>query len=120
MIDLDKARAARSERQPKELRFAGKTFELPAVFPLDAAFAFAHDDSEAYLRALLGDQFDAFMALRPDREDLLFMVTQMAKEYAVDEGESLASSRSSRRNGTRSRPTSNGSTGSRSVRRAGA
>src|SRR6266576_2496080 len=90
----------------------GKVFELPAVYPLEAAFAIERDDAEAYLRSMLGEQFEAFMALKPDRDDLYALVEAMGREYGPDQGESSASSRSSARNGSRSRPTSNGSTGS--------
>jgi hypothetical protein len=126
VFDLDAARAARAAREevegprkPPSIRFGGRDFIVPNVCPLDVVLAVDRGDAERFIRGLVGDAFDDFMALGPDLDDYLAIKDALLILYGVSEGESSASPKSLPRTGTRSRPTSNGSTGSTRRKRAG-
>ena len=120
-INLDIARAARAaKREAKKkaptVTFGGRHFTLPTELPFEVlqcmvALSKAQSNSDdagamtaivATIRALLGDQHDAFMALRPSMEDLEALVNGAIPEYGIaSPGESSASAGSSK---SRSRP----------------
>jgi hypothetical protein len=89
-IDLDAARAARSENEPVIVRFGGHDFALPAELPLDAAIHAA--EPAKFLEVLFGAEHDAFMAQRPSMQDVVALAEGVASAYGFESvGESPAS-----------------------------
>jgi len=101
MIDLDAARAARAEREPRTLRFGGVDFDLPARMPVATGLAFEAARTGEFLASLLGDQLPAFLALQPDEDDFAALVPALWDEYRTSAGESKASPPRSGRTGKR-------------------
>lgn len=90
IIDLDAARAARSESEPVIVRFGGSDYTLPAELPIEAAAVAA--DPIAFLRVILGDQADAFLAAGPSMQDVAVLADGIASAYGFESvGESQAS-----------------------------
>lgn len=119
-FDLDAARAARLEAQGERplFLFGGQKFELPAELPAEFAYLLDTADAKETIRYLLGDQFDEFWAHRPSKEDLIELVAWVTKRYGSSLGESQASAEPSTNGGSRSRPTSRGTTAKTSGRPA--
>jgi hypothetical protein len=116
-LDLDALRLQRAEarKSPRSFRFGKRSWSLPDELPLELGLQMANGDTMGTLKGLLGDQWDEFYALGPTLDDALALGTGLQKVYGfADPGESQASPVSSSSNGTRSRPTSNGSTASTS------
>lgn len=121
VLDLDAARAARTEATGEGhlFVFCGVKFPLPVELPADFAFKLADQDAKGALEALLAERFDEFWALRPSIEDLNALAEGVAKLYGFGTpGESPASAPSSTNGGKRSRPTSPGTTRPTSAKRA--
>jgi hypothetical protein len=118
VFDLDVLRAQRAEARkgPRRFRLGGKSWTLPDELPLALGIKVMSGDTWGSLVDLLGDQWDEFYELtKPTLDDALALVERLAPAYGfADPGELLASPGSSSTNGTRSRPTSNGSTRSTS------
>lgn len=110
-IDLDAARAARREAagEAPVIVIGGQEVELPAEIPFEAAAqmgamakAVEAKDNDAltdyfgaWLRTLLGDAYDAFMAARPSVNDLMALSEGLVKAYGFEDlGESPASATS--------------------------
>lgn len=93
VLDLDEARAARAEKNGPApvLRFAGKDWELPLEMPADVALHAQAERIRDAVEALLGDQADEFMALRPSLPDLLELFGAISTVYGVKPGEAKAS-----------------------------
>ncbi len=116
-LDLDRARAARSERRDADrpvVRFYGRDFALPAEVPFDFAVHHRDGDLRAALGVLFGDQAEEFFALRPSLEDLAELAEGVSRIYGMSSPESRASGTSSSNDGESSRLTSSGSTDSTS------
>ena len=94
-IDLDAARAARSEARPKEspksVKFGGKDYSLPPELPYDFAHFSAFGDLKSALKVLLGEQFTAFWENKPTVEDMEALNDHLGKVYGKSKGESNAS-----------------------------
>lgn len=95
-IDLDAARAARSEARPKELpksvRFGGKDYTLPAELPYDFAHFSAFGDLKSAIRVLLGEEaFVKFWENAPTVEDMTEFNDHLQTVYGKSKGESNAS-----------------------------
>lgn len=91
--------------------FGGGEFTLPPEPPFEVAPKAVEGDIDGMVRAMLGDQYDAFLALKPSLLDVTAMLEQAFALYGFDDmGESLASVSSSQSTSSHSRPTSNGST----------
>lgn len=123
-IDLDALAAQRAEGrgEPPTITFKGEAFELPVEMPIEVVEAWNADaDAVTFGKAVLGDQWERFRALRPSREDILLGIgSKLLALWGVSSGESKASDESSSSDGTSSRPTSSASTGSTSERQSGA
>ncbi len=120
-FDLDAARAARAEArgEPPTVTFGGEEYVMPAELELEAAEHLMFGRPTQFVKALLGEDWERFNANKPTLNDLKDLSDGLAVLYGFAEpGESPASPSSSTSNGNRSRPTSNGSTASRSPRRA--
>lgn len=128
LIDLDKIVG---ELKPHKVVIKGKTFLASADPSVETLWGMSKltddvDDADAALdriRALVVDIFgedaagEVLRLCGPRR--LPALLNALAEAYAR-EGKAPGSSRASRRNGARSKPTSNGSTGSTSAKRASA
>lgn len=110
-VNLDELAAARREatREPPTVIFKGQTFELPPepdgriidLFGKVGSLSNIGKDPDALAEAagiinelctmLLGDSFDAFMALRPSLMDLMALAEAFPELYGMSEGESQAS-----------------------------
>lgn len=111
-INLDAARAARSEalEEAPTLLFKGVEFKLPIEIPfaivesaatIVAAERSGEDDDERggaaaaaiaqMARALLGEEYDKFLALGPSMSDMNLILESIGDLYAVNLGESQAS-----------------------------
>jgi hypothetical protein len=115
VIDLDAVIAAEVKGDPIPVKVGGKTFKLLPEMPWEAPVLIGKDDARGALACLSvngdGDKFaDAVLA---DHPTLKQVAERMATIYGL--GESSASPRSSTNGGTRSRPTSKGSTRSTSA-----
>lgn len=128
-IDLDAELAAKSEAIDEDhvIVFRGREFTIPAAAPF--TFVEATREGKGDLervglaaRAIVGDQWDDFLAARPTMEEAGDFVRHVLKLWGLGEdlGESQASGGSSGATSRRSKPTSNGSTGSTSRKRSGA
>lgn len=73
------------------MRMGGSEFALPVEMPVDFALYAAEGDLRKAITALLGDQSDAFFALRPSLADIEVLAEQASKVYGVDQGKSSAS-----------------------------
>lgn len=110
-IDLDAARAARREaaKEVPSVVIGGKEIALPVEMPYgvsEAMVGFDEKDikknpqaikavAENILRALLGDDYDTFLAARPSVEDLVALIGAIPEIYGVESlGESQASAAS--------------------------
>jgi hypothetical protein len=94
IIDLGAARVARLEAlgSPVALRWdENTTFTLPVELPAEFAMRATEQDMEAAIRALLGEQTEAFFALQPSMDDLIELVNAAGKVYGLEPGESPAS-----------------------------
>jgi hypothetical protein len=121
-IDLDALKAQRAEAlaEPHELVFGGQTFQLPAELPGDYIFV-DREDLQTAFRLLLGEeQWAAFLALKPTISDFKALTEAIPELYGLTVPNSSGSATSSRSTGTRSRPTSPGSTTPISAARSGA
>jgi len=95
VIDLDGARAARTESQPVTLKFGGKDFDLPGELPFMFAEYSRQERIDEALAALLGeDQAKQFFALNPSIEDLTSFTEAIVKVYGLSEGKSEGSQNS--------------------------
>jgi hypothetical protein len=115
-LDLDPRREALGKGPV--LTFKGQTFELAAEMPYALVEAYREHVKESEFCALiLGEHWEQVKALGASMED----IREINKHdfWGVNQGESEASGESSQGNGTRSRPTSSGSTGSTSAKRSG-
>jgi hypothetical protein len=106
-----------ADTEPFEFEFDGDIYTMPPDFDARAAQAFADADFQGALEILLGpDQWDRLY--RSPKLLSLQRINEMVGEWCdhigVEVGESSAPSRSLRRAAARSKPTSNGSTGSTS------
>jgi hypothetical protein len=121
-LDLDAYRAAQAETagKPRRVRYGGQAWEFPPDFPVEMGDKLAEGLFGGAVKLLLGDeQGTRFMAVRPPMSRTEF--TELTNRlYALDLGESHASPEPSKTISGRSRPTSSGTTGSTSGRRAGA
>jgi hypothetical protein len=109
-IDLDAARASR-QGESHVVAFGGTEFTLAPEPPFEVAPKAVEGDIDGMLRAMLGDQYDAFMACKPSLIDVTTMLEQAFELYGFsDMGESLASVTSSQSISKPSRPTSPAST----------
>jgi hypothetical protein len=125
LIDLDELRAARQEAQarkkPPELVLKGRRYKLPPTYPLAAALAAEDLRAKEFLDALLADEDAVAQFITDaDAEDLLALMSRVARAYGTDPGESAASSPSSASTGGRSRPTTSRTTAVTSSKTAGA
>lgn len=114
IADLDAARAARLEAEgdPKTFVFGGREFTLPVECPVEVGDLWVKKEVLDGFRVLLGDQAEAFVALRPTNQDLDVLLPAIVKAYGFkDAGESSASNGSSPSISSRSRPTSGVSIG---------
>lgn len=126
-VDLDAARAARREakNEAPKVTFGGREFVMPIEMPFGVVVCLgrmaeaetAKDNGSIsaiiveILKLLLGDEYDAFMALGPSEKDITALVNGIVTEYGfADSGERRASPSSSKRTGKVSRPTSKRST----------
>lgn len=83
IIDLDAARAARAETvTPVTVRFGGVDYALPSELPIEAATAAA--DPLAFLRVLLGDETDAFLAAGASVADLEILAEGITAAYGLE------------------------------------
>jgi hypothetical protein len=124
-LDLNATRAARSEAEnaPHEVVLgydasgAEQVFLVRPRMPLEFPAMLARGMFDDAIKLILVDPSDweRMRAAIPEEDDLM----AMADLYAVDLGESPASAPSSMNGGRSSRPTSSGSTGSTSRKRAG-
>lgn len=103
-VNLDAARAARRPEAPTVV-LDGREFTLAAELPFSAILDLRElnaaskknnlsKQAEAIasvMRALLGDEFDAFMALAPSLEDLVAVIEGVMPAYGGDLPESSAS-----------------------------
>lgn len=121
-LDLDALRAARAEaiKEPRTVRFGGKVWDLPDELSLDTVIAMAQGHTTEPLQQILGDQWEDFKAVGLTANDFHAFVAGIDAIYGAAAGEASASPASSTTTGTRSRPTSNGSTASTSRRASGA
>ena len=95
VIDLDGARAARTESQPVTLKFGGKDFDLPGELPFMFAEYSRQERIDEALVALLGeDQAKQFFALNPSIEDLTSFTEAIVEVYGLSEGKSEGSQNS--------------------------
>lgn len=104
-IDLDALRAARLEAagESPTVVFGGVTFALPPELPFEvaeyAAILTDEDVTDAAsvsaikgcFRELLDEQYDAFMALRPSKEDVDALFGAVMDLYGTSPGEPAAS-----------------------------
>lgn len=107
-LDLDKARAAKREAKgkPSTTRFGGKNYTIPAEMPfevIEAIGSLAKDGTAdvggpatagavlRVVRALLGEDYDAFMANRPSAAEMNEFMLWAIGEYGLEPGESQAS-----------------------------
>lgn len=116
-FDVTAAVAARDEAAPEAKRFVlrGEDFTLPARLPFFATRdAFAQEDSTtAFMRLVLGEQWEAFLALEPDTAEMEVLSKWVVEAYGFGSpGESAASPDSSSNGGRRSRRTSPATTAS--------
>lgn len=106
-----------AKAEPFEFRFDGEIYTLPPDFDMRHAALFTEGDVLGGLEAVLGTEQWERLSASPKMLSI-GKVNQLLEEWCasigVELGESAASSRSSRRAAARSKPTSNGSTGSRS------
>lgn len=93
VIDLDAARAARSEaaQDPVILRLGGQEFTLPPEMPVAFALYAQEGQMLKAIGALLGDQLDAFLEQRPAVSDLEAFADLAGEVYGVSPGEPQAS-----------------------------
>lgn len=126
-IDLDAIRAARLEVEKTEthqIKFKGQKFPLCEELPWDLAEGLAVDDYVqvvAGIKQLFGDNWNAFRALGPSRDDVIAIAFAAAAKLGVkDLGESEASGASSTATTKPSRRTSSASTRSTSGKPSGA
>ncbi len=108
-IDLDAARAARSEaeKEDRTVIFGGEEFTVGPMVPLAVIEAMAQGMLATAARELFGDEADRFFAHRPDDRDLVVLLEHLAGQPV---GNSSASGGSSRSNGARSKRTSRATT----------
>lgn len=121
-LDLDALAAERAEGrgEPPTFAFKGQTFELPLEMPVAVVEAWMADaDAFTFGKALLGDEWERFYALRPTRDDVFALAGRLSVLYGVTEGESSASGSPSASTSATSRPTSSASTTSTSVASSG-
>lgn len=101
LLDLDAERATRAARAEAEgsapvVMFGGEKFQLPPEPPWEVAEKGAAGDPTGAVRALLGDQYAAFVAHRPSLFDVQALVDGAMRLYGfADAGESPASDSSS-------------------------
>lgn len=97
MIDLDAKRAEReaarreAEKVGPVIKFGGISYELPAELPYGTLEALRGINNEEtapaamsdLVRALLGKQYEAFLASSPSIEDVNELVGGLMTEYGV-------------------------------------
>lgn len=91
LIDLDAARAARSEATADAPRvlFGGTEYTLPVELPWAIVEAAASGSGEGLITAvklLLGDQWAAFETAGPSVSDMRVLIEHVATLYGVDSG----------------------------------
>jgi hypothetical protein len=108
MIDLNKKRAARqreANRAPIRVKLGAKTFDFPVELPFDVVVTLVSLTREssgadsiaavsAVFKQLLGDEYDAFMAVGPSLDDLTELMDELLVAYGMSSGESAASAAS--------------------------
>lgn len=115
----DYAREANAE--PWEFEFDGEIYVLPNDFDMRHAQLFTTGDVLGGLEAILGPEQWERLVASPQILSITqvnAMLEEWCKSIGVDVGESAAPSRSYKRAAARSKPTSNGSTGSPSRTRS--
>lgn len=103
-IDLDAARAARAEAagEGPVVVFGGGDFPLPPEMPFSVAESLATlnemstsakaAEMQAIFKALLGENYESFMAQSPSLEDMLALIEGLGQAYGLEDvGESEAS-----------------------------
>lgn len=122
-LDLDAARAARSEAKghSPQVKFGGERFSLPAELPWDFFEVLDSGDMKAAMGMLLNGDFDRFWAHGPTTEDMKALARGVPALYGFGggAGESSASAGSSSATGKQPRRTSPTGTRSTSVKRSG-
>lgn len=117
-FDLDAVIAEREERTPFEFTFGGELFVLPPSVDVRVVAALSGERFDDALRMLLGsEQWARLQAVEAVFDfAALEALFQVYGEHLGEDltGEAAASTRSSRRTAKRSRPTSSGTTRSRS------
>lgn len=94
VIDLGAARVARAEakNKPVVLKWDDKvSFTLPVEMPADFALLASEGNLRGAVAALIGDQTDAFFALRPSMDDLTSLAELAGSVYGLTPGEAQAS-----------------------------
>jgi hypothetical protein len=110
VIDLDAVIAAEVKGDPIEVKVGKKTYKLRAEMPWETVQLIGKDDARAALESVVvnGDASKFADAVLTDRPTLMQIAQRLGAIYGT--GESSASPRSSSSGGTRSRPTSRGTT----------
>lgn len=116
-LDLDELGAQRAAEQEvsgdpedKTVTFRGQEFVLPQNLELAVLRGFNENKLVDVMKMLFAEQYESFEALRPDRDDLVALVTNINVLYGVSAGKSNASREPSKTSGARSRRTSKRST----------
>ena len=94
VIDLASARAARAEAaaEPVTLKWDDETsFTLPAEMPADFLLLAQEGNLRGAVAALMGEQADAFFALRPSMDDITALAELAGDAYGMKPGEAPAS-----------------------------
>lgn len=116
MFELD-AYAREADATPYEFKFDGEVYTLPPEFDMRHAGMFTSGDILGGLAAVLGPEQWERLEASPEVlsiKGVNALLEDWCAAIGVELGESVAPSRSLRRAAARSKPTSNGSTGSRS------
>lgn len=114
IIDLDQAKLARAEARGdtrNEVVFGGRSFKLPPELPYDFAEFVSEGKYREGLAVLMDGDSQEFFETKPTLEDLEEFTTSLVKMYTGRaEGESSASSGSSRKTTRKRKPPTGEST----------
>lgn len=94
VIDLDEARAARSEAEPVSLVFLGEEYTLPPELPFEFADAARREEPREAIAVLLGEKAEDFFSKNPSVADIQFLTESIASAYGIDAGKSEPSATS--------------------------
>jgi hypothetical protein len=91
VIDLDAAKAARAEAKQEApvIKFNGAEYTLPIELPWRVVEAASSSDTVQIINAvksLLGDQWEDFEKNNISAADMLLLIENIAKIYAVEPG----------------------------------